>query len=285
MVWKGGISVPGKCIDCGKQLKLYTAKRCNSCAMKERFRISPNPMLGRKMTAEQRMINSLSKRGLVKSPEHRRNLSEALKGRILSEEHKYNLSKSMSKSQKGRKITWGVSISKSLMGKKKSEEACENMSKAHAGVPLSKKHREGLRRAMLGRKITWSQKISKSLIGYQKSSEHCRKIGIALTGAKSPNWRGGKSFEPYPLGWNKTHKEQIRYRDGYRCQLCGVPEIETGRKLDVHHIDYDKNNIEAENLTSLCKGCHAKTNHNRERWTEFFGKITGESKALAVSYV
>ena len=85
-------------------------------------------------------------------------------------------------------------------------------------------------------------------------------------GKKHPQWQGGKSFEPYPLGWNKTHREQIRYRDKYTCQLCGVPEIECNKKLNVHHIDYDKKNINPENLVSLCNSCHTKTNHNRNKW-------------------
>ena len=92
-------------------------------------------------------------------------------------------------------------------------------------------------------------------------------------GSNHWNWQGGKSFEPYPLGWNKTFKEQIRYRDGYKCQICGIPEIEHGRKLDVHHKDYDKMNIKPENLISLCNSCHIKTNHNREYWKKYFNKI------------
>lgn len=87
------------------------------------------------------------------------------------------------------------------------------------------------------------------------------------------NWRGGKSFEPYPLGWNKTFKEQIRYRDGYKCQLCGCPEIENGRKLDVHHIDYDKENLNPSNLVSLCQNCHGRTNGHRDYWKEYLKKI------------
>jgi 5-methylcytosine-specific restriction endonuclease McrA len=88
----------------------------------------------------------------------------------------------------------------------------------------------------------------------------------------NPNWRGGKSFEPYPLGWNKTYKEQIRYRDGYRCQLCGCHEIECRVKLHVHHIDYEKNNLRPENLISLCNSCHVKTNGRREYWKGYFNE-------------
>ena len=87
-----------------------------------------------------------------------------------------------------------------------------------------------------------------------------------------PNWRGGSSFAPYALGWNKTFKEQIRYRDGYKCQLCGVPESECSRKLHVHHVDYVKVNIKNHNLISLCNSCHMKTNFNREYYIDIFSE-------------
>ncbi len=88
------------------------------------------------------------------------------------------------------------------------------------------------------------------------------------------NWQNGISFELYPLGWNKTFKEQIRYRDGYKCQICGCPEVENDRCLDIHHIDYNKENILPENLISLCKKCHMKTNTNRDYWYAYFMYIT-----------
>jgi hypothetical protein len=93
--------------------------------------------------------------------------------------------------------------------------------------------------------------------------------------SNNPAWRGGISFEPYPLGWNKTFKEQIRYRDGYKCQLCGCPEVECKVKLSIHHIDYNKNNLNMDNLISLCHNCHSKTGLNREYWINYF-KTKGE---------
>jgi hypothetical protein len=84
------------------------------------------------------------------------------------------------------------------------------------------------------------------------------------------NWQGGKSFEPYPLGWTKTYKEQVRFRDGYKCQICGIPEVECKKKLHVHHKDYNKKNISINNLISLCHSCHIKTNYNREYWIKYF---------------
>lgn len=84
------------------------------------------------------------------------------------------------------------------------------------------------------------------------------------------NWQGGISFKPYPIGWSKTYKEQIRYRDGYACNICGTPEVECSRKLHVHHIDYNKDNLSSENLISLCMSCHFKTNYNRNQWVSYF---------------
>ena len=89
---------------------------------------------------------------------------------------------------------------------------------------------------------------------------------------KCPNWQNGKSYEIYPLGWNKTFKEQIRRRDEYKCQICGIPEVENDRKLHVHHIDYNKKNISPNNLISLCTSCHVKTNTERNYWKELLSK-------------
>jgi len=82
------------------------------------------------------------------------------------------------------------------------------------------------------------------------------------------NWKGGKSFEPYPLAWSHKLREAIRDRDGRVCQVCG--KAENGERLAVHHIDYCKGNIDPENLISLCHECHSKTNANRDEWQEFF---------------
>ena len=81
-------------------------------------------------------------------------------------------------------------------------------------------------------------------------------------------WLGGISFEPYSPEFNKWLKEQIRQRDNFTCQLCGL--IQSGRKHPVHHIDYNKKNSIPNNLITLCKKCHAKTNSKREYWINFF---------------
>lgn len=90
---------------------------------------------------------------------------------------------------------------------------------------------------------------------------------------KHPLWKGGISLDPYPDDWTNDLKESIRKRDHYICQLCGIHQDELeGRfqKLDIHHIDYDKDNLNPRNLISLCRSCHIKTNFDRDYWINYF---------------
>lgn len=127
------------------------------------------------------------------------------------------------------------------------------------------------------KKIGWNKEYCMSCSKKNISNETRLRMRINHANVKlenNPNWRGGKSFEPYPLGWNRTFKEQIRYRDGYKCQMCGVSESECTRRLHIHHIDYVKHNLSIGNLISLCHSCHSKTNHKRDYWINYFkGKI------------
>lgn len=99
------------------------------------------------------------------------------------------------------------------------------------------------------------------------------KISASTSGKNHYNWQGGKSFEVYGLEFNENLREEIRNRDGGICQRCDKTQEELGRKLDVHHIDYDKTNNNPENLICLCNVCHTKTNYNRDYWEKYFRKI------------
>lgn len=81
-----------------------------------------------------------------------------------------------------------------------------------------------------------------------------------LAGERSPNWQGGKSFEPYPSTFNTPFKRKIRERDDYTCAICGKP----GKS--VHHINYVKNDTTPGNCITLCRSCHGKTNTKRKYW-------------------
>lgn len=87
-----------------------------------------------------------------------------------------------------------------------------------------------------------------------------------LKGKNNPNWRGGIAYLPYSSEWSEELKSKIRERDNYTCMICGKIE-KIG--LSVHHIDYDKLNCKFDNLITLCKSCHGKTNGNRKYWFEY----------------
>ncbi len=74
----------------------------------------------------------------------------------------------------------------------------------------------------------------------------------------------------YPNNFNDKLKEQIRFRDYYECQTCGIKQENYYRKLDVHHIDYDKENLEVNNLISLCSKCNINANYNKDYWYAYF---------------
>jgi rubredoxin len=87
------------------------------------------------------------------------------------------------------------------------------------------------------------------------------------------NWQGGKSFEEYSVDWKDTLKKSIRIRDNYTCKLCGKIQSNLDKKeFDVHHIDYNKKNCNPNNLITLCRSCHMKTNYKRSYYKKLFNK-------------
>jgi len=123
---------------------------------------------------------------------------------------------------------------------------------------------------------SWTEGKKRSLEVRKKISE-TRKRKIAMgelicdgsylphfPGEKNPNWRGGKSIEPYAWGFGEELKNKIRTRDGYVCQVCFLSGFD--KALSVHHIDYNKENHDENNLISLCRKCHGATNYNRKYW-------------------
>jgi len=88
--------------------------------------------------------------------------------------------------------------------------------------------------------------------------------GEKIAGDKNGSWKGGISSNPYASSFTEQLKSEIRQRDKFVCRVCN------GRGWDVHHIDYDKHNSDKNNLVTLCRSCHMKTNFNRDVWMRFF---------------
>ncbi len=159
--------------------------------------------------------------------------------------------------------------------KSPSEETKRKIRDGNRGKIVSIKTRRKLSEIGRGRKLSDEHRknLSESHKGYKIPKEQKEKMSIAQRGERGSNWQGGKSFECYGIDWTETLRESIRQRDDYFCQLCGIHQDELiGRfkKLDVHHIDYNKKNLSPDNLVILCKKCHSKTNYNRKYWIEYF---------------
>jgi len=102
---------------------------------------------------------------------------------------------------------------------------------------------------------------------------------VAMSGQNSPNWRGGLSFEPYCPKFNNEFKERVRVFFDRRCLLCGKEEIDNGKRLSVHHCDYDKEvccNDRPPIFAAVCCRHNTLANHDRERWRLIFHRIIEE---------
>jgi len=169
---------------------------------------------------------------MVHSPETKRKISESLKSYGLNPKVRKRRSKLMKKFWKNPEF------------KKKRQEAIRKASNT-----IEEKRRRS----------------ETNLIAWQKPEVRSKHMG-----ENHPLWQGGSSKEPYSSSWTTYLKESIRKRDGYKCQVCSVPQEKLSRKLDVHHIDYNKKNCSPDNLISLCISCHRNTNKEKRSWIIYF---------------
>ena len=189
-------------------------------------------------------------------------------GKQFSKEHK----EKMGSGNRGKKLfftkKWKRNIPKARKGYKITPEARENIRKGHLGISSWNK---GLSKKTDKRMLKLANSIKKSMNKpeiIKKTKRTWFKKGDILE--KSLAWKGGLSFEPYGVEFNKRLKTQIKKRDKHTCQFCG--EKRKRIRHCVHHIDYNKRNNKPKNLITLCESCHQKTNFNREFWTAFFKK-------------
>ena len=222
------------------------------------------------LSEEHKRKIGLANKGKEFSDEHKRNLSKALKGhkgwnkgKRFSEETR----KKISEAKKGC-ISW-------MKGKKHTLEAKNKIGKASKGrIPWNKGKKcpetSGNKNPFYGKTHTeeTKERLRKANKGKHRSPKTEFKKGMKPE--THPHWQGGISFEPYGLEFNNKLKEQIRKRDNHTCQECYKIQKELKYKLSIHHIDYNKQNNNPNNLISLCKKCHAKTNFKRDDWTKYF---------------
>ena len=158
------------------------------------------------------------------------------------------------------------------MRRKMSERKKLNPTRYWLGKKRSEETNNKIRKTIIENKIGINTRFQKGHVQSKEARVKMSERAKLRIGEKSPNWQGGISFEPYPTDWKDSLKESIRERDNYICQMCGIHQDELERKLDVHHKNYNKNNLNPDNLISLCNGCHSKTNYNRNYWINYFNE-------------
>ena len=183
---------------------------------------------------------------------------------------------------------------KHLLGHKHSNETKLKMQLAHIGMKkpwckgrkpgfhLTPKQKKKIGLAQRGvPQPAWFSKFiseaNKGHIAWNKGGTHTKetreKMSKSHSREKSRFWQGGITNDPYPPKWNKLLKDEIKNRDGHKCQMCGVSQLECIHHLCVHHIDYNKHNLSSKNLITLCSSCHALTNVNREFYEDKYAKV------------
>lgn len=190
-------------------------------------------------------------------------------------------------------------VNPTFKGKKHSAESKKKVSAAHKGKILTEEHKKAISIACTGKKRTEETKrrISEALKKHEYDPERIKKLkenSFDATGRKwpeeikkrisesnkgkhqhfaerNPNWKNGVSFLPYPPEWNSVLKKKIRERDG---DLCQNPKCtKTSTRINVHHIDYIKENCDEQNLITLCVVCNATANSRRGYWKRLYQEI------------
>lgn len=107
-----------------------------------------------------------------------------------------------------------------------------------------------------------------------------RELMASKSGEASHLWRGGASTKPwaYPKEWNERTRELVRNRDSRTCQFpeCTYSDIGKDKRLDVHHIDGNKQDCRAINLISLCHSHHMKVEMSPRTWEDYFYSVVSD---------
>jgi len=179
-----------------------------------------------------------------------------------------------------------------IMGVEKAKQVKKKRSIFHMGRKLSREQVENWKRARREGDNWFQSDEAKRKNSESHDSEECSKVqllrwqdpeyrkrmSIAHTGKcgpKASNWQGGIGNLPYPFEFNEEFKELVRERYDHTCMICKLTQEQVGHTLNVHHIDYDKENLDPDNFIPLCNSCHGVTSgkNNRVYWTKVFQMI------------
>jgi len=237
------------CVDCNKQINKKSI-RCHRCETVNRYKIGVLNCKGSN--------NPNYKRGLPKCLDCGKLLTTYTAKRCSSCAHIYLYKNPFNHPQYGK--------SRSNIVKEKIKQTCikNNINVTHG----------------LSKLIYYCLDCGRRVSDYRcKRCSSCAKKEQFKDPKNHPFYIDGRSFIPYPRIFNSKLKEEIRKRDNYTCQNCGMTEEEHiivyGRVLHVHHIDYNRENCIKTNLISLCQGCNLRANLNRDYWKEYYKNKIG----------
>ena len=85
----------------------------------------------------------------------------------------------------------------------------------------------------------------------------------------NPEVQGEQYQQGTLAGWENL-KAYAKWRDGYKCRVCGKSKHKDGVRLEVHHIrrKADGGTDTPDNVVTLCEDCH-KAHHQGERKLKF----------------
>ncbi len=122
--------------------------------------------------------------------------------------------------------------------------------------------------------------------GVRFCSRECQGIAKRAenSGQKNGRYVHGQADLPYPMGFTTRLKRHVRDRHDGKCALCGSDEVGNGKRaMDVHHIDYNKENLDQWNLVPLCRVCHGKMHGSapsRKEWSAKLLRLLDDYKKI-----
>lgn len=128
-------------------------------------------------------------------------------------------------------------------------------------------------------KTAWARNPERHLSSSEIRKKWCKEHRDLITGPNSSNWKGGIRRDQYCQKFNEDLRRRVRAYFDHQCVICGSPETEESGKLCVHHVEYNKNaccDNSTVHFAALCRKCHAKTGHNRQRWEHILHVIIHE---------
>lgn len=160
-----------------------------------------------------------------------------------------------------------------MTGRKHKPESIEKMRLSKKGKIVSNQTREKIRK-------TLKEKYKKGVIKTAFLKGHTvfpltekgrNKISSVHKNEKNFNWKGGTM---------KWARQQVKIRDNYTCQICGLRDVEI---MEVDHIKpirkYKRYGFidDINNMQTICPNCHRRKT-NRELKVRNMGKSNAQRK-------